>query len=532
MTMVFSITNITLVNNYGVNDDDEQIDLTSDNLEEIEYLYVEYLIQSDDSIDSWYLNFTMGGIDACALGNKQDTQCYSYNDSTYKWIQFINASETTTFDATQTIQGDIIQPTISQINSTSWNLSFSIDEHYQNVLKHFSALYNYSDIKWQTGINKRITQNNYMNIKLVDNHSANPFTQVPDAFKVDIRVNYTIGSLLPSQPLDMYTCVNYTTGNPDLLDNCLILCSKSTAQFQDDGTKFRCTGQGNYLSSLGAIPDSIILKTDENNPAKYYAIKSIFSENLTHPSVIRYSTNAGDTYTLNTDGYETEANVNWFNDGIIDPNELILNLYVESLISSKNLTSQIQWNITPNTKYAPVISIGTPEDMASYTIGNNILATWSVNDVNDDELNITLSLNDETIVTNLNQSNTSYQLSQLPTGIYELELYAEKIINTTFNDITMHTFIVASSGTGGIGESIRKIENITNESITKVSKDMSSDSLKGITLLISIILLLLLVIGKYAYRDKRFTTRIRRYWKVTVVILIVMLVYILVAYAV
>ena len=98
------------------------------------------------NLTDWRLNFTANGTHSCSLGNLQDSVCYNFtnSNSSRKWIEFINGSETTTFDGTEfgRATGDGITPSISKsADNREWNVSIIIDEHYNpNVLKHYSAL--------------------------------------------------------------------------------------------------------------------------------------------------------------------------------------------------------------------------------------------------------------------------------------------------------------------------------------------------------------------------------------------------------
>lgn len=531
--IVFSI-DITLVDYYGIDNDLNQYQFNTSSLDYIEDAVIKYQISSANGIDSWYLNYTMDGKDSCALGNIQDNKCYNYynNNLSQVWVHFINDTITDTFDPTSTLLEGNIVPELVQVNASLWNLTLTISEHFQNVLKHYDSGFNNSDILWQTG--KKITTDNYVETLIIHPETNNPFTTLPDNFKVEIEVNYTKGALIPSQPLDIYTCFNYTSGDPELISSCSLLCSKSPNEFQGDGAMVRCTGVGGFLSNLGGIPSNIILTTNEINPAKYYYIKSYKITTLEYDSVIRYTTDGGVTYTNNTDGYETDVNVNWFNNGA-NSTKFMLDLFVNSTTESATLLSSINWSINPSTNYSPVISINQPTDLAIIDYQEPVNLTWTVVDYNQDNLNITIFINNQVYITNLNQSNTSYYIGVLSGGVYDIRMLASKIINPNYFDSNIHTIYVSgsSSGVGGGGPSTSEIVE-TNDSIIEefninvsIQKDTFNKVVLHITLLI-IIAILLLVLGKYYYRDKRFTIRMNRYNKFAISVVSLIFIYYLI----
>ncbi len=448
-----AVDNITITINFvtPLNSSGSSVgDFNTSNLEEIETMELNFTIRSTfENISDWYLNFTSNGTSSCSLGNLQNSVCYNFTNSntSRKWIEFINGSETTTFDGTAfgIAIGDGITPTISKsADGKEWNVSIIIDEHYNpNVLKHYDALYNFSDIKFQNGTNQRITGNTIIEIHL--GHLLVPLNA--DQYKLDIRVNTS--SILPNQPIESHLCnstYKLISGNPVGNPACALVVTKLQSEFQDDGTKHRGIFTKQLVDELGNIL-FLLLRTDENNPNRYYFIKTYKATSVGYNTHWNFSNDNGETYSNLADGYETEANINWFIDGA-DPTAFMGNIYANNTGTVKytNLFNQT-WDIDPSQKYNPVINLILPEVDQTVECPFNI--TWSVDDPNDDNLNVSLFLFDgsilnQTIQTNMNQSNTSYywNCSDVYGYWFNLTIEAKKIVDEGFNSSDTHQIIV------------------------------------------------------------------------------------------
>jgi cysteine-rich repeat protein len=368
-------------------------------LEEIEYMNISFTVNADSGIvGDITLRYTADGIGACAPGNKQHDLCYNFDNSTYQWIEFKNGTETTTFKDEGNAGDFIVCDYVANGGDTQRNYTCQIDEHYNpNVFKHYEAEYNFSDVKWQTGTNERITKDNYARVCL--NEDINNIPLDADQYKLDFRVNFT-GVL--TEPLQAYLCnTSYAVsgvgqGDPSLYTGCALVAQKLPADFQDDGTKFRGVFTKQLIDQIGDI-GGIVLKTDEPNPTRSYNIKTYGITNPSYNGCLRWSIDAGDTWINNTDGYETEANINWFYDGG-DPTTTIF--MIEASNSSTSLNSStynMTWDIDPSQNYAPLIDIQspTPETYIEGVININ----WSVNDPNDDNFttNVTATNGTDTV---------------------------------------------------------------------------------------------------------------------------------------
>ncbi|MFC1753477.1 Ig-like domain-containing protein [Thermoproteota archaeon] len=416
---------ITLEDSYGLNSSLGRVDsFNTTNLEEIEYMELNFsIIAYGGDVDSWYLNYTAAGFSSCAPGNKQSSQCYNYtNADPYKWIQFINGTNTTTYDGTQGNQGDRI--ILTQTGSgNNINISIRIDEHYNpNVFKWYAALYNFSDVKWQDGTSQRITKNNMLKIEV--NQDLIPLDA--DQYKLDFRVNYS--STAPSQPLQAYLCnSSYTTGNPEVTASCAIVTEKLPGQLQDDGTKFRGIFTKQLIDDLGDIK-YVILRTDQNNPTRYYSIKTYAATAPAYTTHWNYSEDSGASWLNLADGYETELNINWFYNGV-DPTAFVYNLWANTTTGGSNyLEGNIAWAIDSSQNYPPISDLIVPQPNQTITTPYNI--TFTAVDPNDDNINVSLLLYQNgilntTIVTDMNQSNASYYwIGPQAKGTYNLTIKA------------------------------------------------------------------------------------------------------------
>jgi len=426
---------IDLLDSYALNSSDGCIDgFNTSNLESIERLRLVYNVSSAVALDSWYWNFTAGGLDACARGNKQVGVCYNFNNTngSHRWISFVNGSETVTFDGRgdYNVQGDGVTVSLNKVSSTNWLLNLTVDEHYNpNILKAYGSLFNFSDFKYQDGSDQVIHQNNYFKMsRLV---SDIPFSVLPDILKVDVRVNYTTGVKIPTQPLEMWACHSYVGGDPSTSVNCSELCSKLPSEFQDDGTKFRCVQTTDFLSELGSLPTDIVLRTDEVHPLKYYSVKTYKATAVGYSPLWEFSTDSGSSWSGLGDGYESELNINWFNDGS-DPTSLIHSLSFTTISGVTNsLQSNLSWVIDPNKNYPPVISMTGLVDGEVFQTNKTIVG--AVRDPNGDTFNVLLSLLNldgslnitlrNGTATNANTSSFVFNDS-LPRGVFNFTILA------------------------------------------------------------------------------------------------------------
>lgn len=442
VTGVSTVT-ITLSSIEGLNSSSDPVSaFDSNNLQAIETMRVNFTINSTFSnISDWRFNFTANGSSACSLGNQQDETCFNItNSAPTKWIEFINGTNTTTFDATDSgmAQGDSITPTIIQDDDANWRVSLLIDEHYNpNIAKHYPL--NFSDVKFQDGVNQRITQNNIILINFSLHHDI-PLDA--DQYKLDFRVNCS--ALQPNQPLDAFVC------NADYLglgisphdansSTCAIIAQKSCSELQDDGTKFRGIFTDLLVDEIGSI-DYVVLDTFELNPNRYYILKTYADpENDTE---WLFSTDEGGSFSSLGDGYESEVNFNWFYN--TNKTEIIMSLFANNT-ENDNVTLQFNnsWDINISTKFPPIVNILSPE--VNDTFISPFSVRFSAVDPNDDNLNITFTLSNSTLnltlITDLNQSNTSFIIDNNSlSGTYNLTMFAAKIVNSSFNDSNTHEF--------------------------------------------------------------------------------------------
>jgi DNA-binding CsgD family transcriptional regulator len=126
------------------------------------------------------------------------------------------------------------------------------------------------------------------------------------------------------------------------------------------------------------------------------------------------------------DSYETDLDINWFYDGL-EPSSFVYRLWANTTDGSDEyFEGNITWNINATANYRPVGNIISPIDDIIFTLPFNI--TFFIADPNDDNLNASLFLYqngqlNKTLVTGMNQSNSSYYFDQsIQDGLYELVL--------------------------------------------------------------------------------------------------------------
>lgn len=362
--------------------------LTTINLTEIEYLMTNFTVRDETGIsDLLILRLTAGGKNSCSLGNNQSTQCYNItNANPNKWVVFNNGTNTKTFKD-EGVTGDFISCTYDG-TATERNYTCLIDEHYNpNVFKWYNASYDFSDVKWQNETDKRITQNNYLRIRLSDNIPLDA-----DQYKLDFRVK--VSTLTPTQPLQAFACNStYSSGEPTDTNACELITDKLKSELQDDGTKFRGIFTQQLINNLNDLK-WIVLKSNNGNPNHYYYIKTYNATNTKHPIKWEYSTNAGTDWTVNPDGYETELNINWFYDST-HPTQVNFMVEVNDT-SGNNANSSVydyNWTINATNNYPPIINLLHPN--ANELIDGNYSINWTAKDPNDHSLLTNLTLTND-----------------------------------------------------------------------------------------------------------------------------------------
>lgn len=404
VTTSMAAPTITILSKQAINSTFSPLTANSTFLPYIEYFEINMTLADAVGIDadSWHFNFTANGTASCALGNKQDLRCYNLSNPVDKWIFYMNNTNTSSFDSTISAEGDQIAVTTFGSIATELNLSFRIDEHYNpNVWKEYSAMYNFSDVKFQTGVSQKITKDNYLRINV---SQSNIPLDAPE-YKLDFRANSS--AIAPSDRLEAYGCnISAPTGEPSTTDGCVLMAEKFFSEFQDT-TKFRAMFTNNTIDGIGHIA-YVILKTDENNQNRFYSLKTLKATEPTHTSVLYYSTDSGTTYTQNTDGYETELNINWF----YPDTEFVFQPWCNDTSgNSISLIDSIVWNFGEIANIRPLVDIINPAE--NTTIPSTYTYTFETSDPNNDDLNVSLWLYtgddlNETLVTDMNSSNTTF----------------------------------------------------------------------------------------------------------------------------
>lgn len=412
------------------------------NLTDIEFMRINFTLTDDINLSGdIVLRFTADGGGACALGNKQESICYNFtNPEATKWIVFKNGTETSTF-MDEGSQGDFIS--CSNVGtSLQRNYTCLIDEHYNpNVMKHYNASYNFSDVKWQDGTNQRIRGTRQIRIHM--SHPNIPLNA--DQYKLDIRINVT-GT--PTQPLEAWACNStYTTGNPETTSSCTLIAQKLPSELQG-GTKFRGIFTKNLVDSLGDF-GFIVLKTDQVAGNNYYAIKTYKALKSPYETHWEFSINNGGTWDNLEDGYESELNINWFVDGG-SPTKIVF--MIESSDSAGNIgnssTLNMTWNIDPAQNYAPLINLMRPAQGETIQ-GTTFNITWMVFEPNDDNFTTNLTLGDGTIIaSNLNNQtfNFTWDTTAVLDGFHNLSaIVCEVGTSPVLCSNDTHQFIVENT---------------------------------------------------------------------------------------
>lgn len=432
-------------------------------LEEIEYMLINFTVSDSSGIfGDIGLYYTANGSNGCSTGNKQTLNCHNYNNDT--WIEFRNNTETSTFKDEGAI-GDFIS--CDYIGSaTERNYSCLIDEHYNpNIMKWYDAEYNFSDVKYQTGTSQRITKNNMIRVDL---SAGVPLTA--DQYKLDLRVQIT-GT--PKEPLEAYGCnSSYTTGNPEDFVGCALIAVKTASEITANGGKFRAIFTQELIDTLGD-GKYIILENHDNAVSRYYALRTYKALNLSHDIMWDYSTNLGTSWTQNTDGYETEMNINWFYDNV-DATEILFK--IESNDTNGNIGNstiyEMTWNIDTTNNYAPLFSFNNPAENETIN-GSSYVINFERNEPNNDNTYLNISLENITgsypIITNLSSGIFNYT--------FDTTLFSDSSYNLTGYDCENET-ADALCGTD-IHEIIIQNDNIapniTFESDTTANGSSSQD---------------------------------------------------------
>ena len=464
---------INLTSSFGLNSTKAIIQgFNSSTIKDTEFLQINYTVSTNFDVDTVTLNFTGGGTNSCSLGNLQDIVCYNFTNSHFKYIEFVNDSLTSTFDSragTGVGVGDnIVESRVGSLQL--FNVSFEIDEHFNpNVYKHYGALFNFSVIKWQQGTDQRISKDNLIKVHL--NTSLVPLNA--DIYKLDVRIN-TTGS--PIQALDSYLCnSSYTAGSPSTTNSCVLVGSQFQSDFQDDGTKMRVLFTKANLNGIGDL-GFVVLDSDEPSASKYYSIQTY---NATNPSYIthwEFSVNDGTNYSNLGDGFETELNINWY---FASPNTTVLhlNLCVNSTTDGALFceTNNVTWSVDLLHNIEPVVSLISPTINESINLPFNI--TFFTSDPNGDNLNVSLLLLNldgtlnETIITGMNQSNTSFVWNSSINGSFNLVLLGTELSTSElFSRNDTHSINITTKAVfmSVDPDTLRRVHSLTNFPYTEL----------------------------------------------------------------
>lgn len=385
------------------------------NLREIEKMVINFTLDDVSNISNVTIFFTANGTDACALGNNQSSTCYNYDSGT--WIEYILGGSSNTFvDWGQT--GDFINCTYSGSES-SREYSCIMDEHYNpNVWKHYPL--NFSDLKYQEGINQAIKQNVTWKIEI----DQNIVPLVANEYKLDFRINAT-GS--PTQPVKATFCnSSYTTGDISTDPKCQLVGSKLPSELQDDGTKFRAIFTRNLTRTLGDIKYVFITSDELSGSYAMKTYKYLGSDGVR----VNISTDDGNTFSQLADGYETELNINWFYNGTDSNSTQIVFKFQsnDTLGNLGNTSEQVVTWLPSSINQPPIVDIITP------TIGSKLNGITTINwttaepEGNNYLTNISLINGSTTtvIISNLASSISNYTWN---TSLYDDKKYNLSVIS-------------------------------------------------------------------------------------------------------
>lgn len=426
----------------------------SSNIFTINYLLLNLSINASAGINDWYLNYTADGTSGCALGNVQNNICYHYDNASYQWIQFRNTTNTSTFDNRKLTDHDGIMA-VGTGSANNLNLSLRFGAHYApNVFKHYNASFNFSNFTWEDGTSQRIHQSNLIKIHLTE---ANiPIVMDADHYRFDITIN--VSSLTPQSPLAIFLCnSSYTSGDPHNAASCQLVGTRTAAEVRQN-THFREVFTSSLINRLGNLRYAV-LHSNANNVARYYTMKAYKVLNPSHVTHWEYSTNMGTSWTNLGDGYETDAALQWFYDGL-DPTTFKYALWVNDTAGvSTVFAGNVTWNITATQNWRPITYLEDPSEGATLSLPTRI--NFTLVDPNTDRLNGTITLWSgsslvATLVSELNQSNSSTNWSGTPDGTYNLTLNACELGTTELycmnetHEVTITTPDTSANSTCGV----------------------------------------------------------------------------------
>ncbi|MBD3310670.1 hypothetical protein GF351_05635, partial [Candidatus Woesearchaeota archaeon] len=405
---ITSDVNLSLETYQYLNSSDQNADNFSySTLQQVETLMLNFSVNTTGSIDSWYLNFTANGTNACSLGNLQSSACYNLGGAN-EWVVFDPNQTTATFNSSGGAAGDNIE-VVERGSGSSRIISLRIDEHYNpNVFKHYNAIYDFSDVKWQDGADQQIRENQMIKVEL--NNTIIPLDA--DRYKLDFRVDYSL--IAPTVALQAYLCnSSYTTGDPEALDVCAFVASKLPGELQDDGTKYRGIFGKALIHQIGDIKYAV-LRSDESAGGSYYKLKTYKAKASGYVTQWNYSTDSGAIWQNLGDGYESELNINWFYVAD-DVTQFVYSFYANSTTGdSQSLFGTLEFypDYSANTK--PIVNLISPS--TNTTVSNPFSINWDSADSEGDKLNTSLYLYQggaavETIITGLPATQEAYTWS-------------------------------------------------------------------------------------------------------------------------
>ena len=371
---------IDLLDIYLLNQDGNRLSaLNNTAAETSDVMIMNLSVNHVDTIDTWYLNYSANGTNGCALGNKQSSYCYSYPE----WIQFINGTETETFDALKESFSDYIHSFLS--GSESSNFSFIIDEHYNpNVFKWYGVDYNFSDEKWLNDSEFRIGSNGLIKVEI--NSSIIPMDM--DFARIDLRVSYN-GT---PEKLEMHVCnSSLTNQDPHFYAGCNLIGESSYSELYENGTKFKAYFTKNSIDEIGDLK-YVILHSESVNFQDYYYIKTYAFNNENSSNHWEYSNDLGSTWNKSDLMYDTQLNINWFYANSDSNKTAFVYRFFANTTSGyeKYLEGNLTWEISAVNNYPPLVVISNPNPLTYINQPYNV--TFSISDTNDDDLNITLAL--------------------------------------------------------------------------------------------------------------------------------------------
>jgi len=363
---------INLIDLYLISQEGTRIDYNNNTaVEEADVMVFNFSVNHIDSIDTWYLNYSANGTNGCALGNKQSSYCYSYPE----WIQFINGSETETFNAFKKSDFDYINSYLLQ--GVLSNFSFVIDEHYNpNIFKWYEVDYNFSDEKWLNDTQYRIGTDTMIKIEV--NSSIIPVEM--DFARVDLRVGYSGAP----EKLEMHACnSSLVNQDPHFYEGCNLIGEMAYYELYENGTKFKAFFTKSLIDQIGDFK-YVVLHSEGENPGEYYYISSYGFNNENYSNHWEYSNDLGENWNRSSLMYDTQMNVNWFYAGV-NSTALVYRFFVNTTSGYEEyLEGNWTWDVSPTNNYAPLAVISNPDPLNYISTPYNV--TFSISDTNDDDL--------------------------------------------------------------------------------------------------------------------------------------------------